>query len=350
MCETEIMRMEKINIVFADSDETYIRPLTERFEAEFGAERLDTTVITEEDSFTRYFSEPRIIDILLINKSMYSERLSMHTIRNMFFLCETNDTGTDGIYKYTSTKEIYDFVCEHMKYISNTGINGYKESKIISIYSPIGGSGKTTVSLAFAQALTNLGKRVLFVSGEDIQSFDDDVDSGGFLGTDFKKDVLNRVEIGFADLAKYTGSCGFDYILPTEKTLFSEKYTFTDFVRATIMAKKLYDCIVFDMPSLLNAEICGFLVQSDINIIITEQGKAASKKLDKLLSAIDYKSENKYTFVCNKFNSDVQNYLSDEYMKNRFGIRITFGLYEGEKIYKLMADNSELKEYLKYMA
>lgn len=341
--------MKKLKIVFVDSDATYIRPLIERFGAELGVDKIDITIITEKESFERYFSELREVDILLINRDMYSERLSMHNIKNMFILSETDTVGSSDVYKYTSTKAIYDFVCANLKYVSDQSILGDKESAIISVYSPIGGSGKTTVALAFAHALSGAEKRVLFVSGEDIQSFDASVNATDFLGADFKKDVLNGVELSFADLARYIGTCSFDYILPVDKTLFSEGYSFQDFVRVTIMAKKLYDYIIFDMPSVLNAEICGFLQQSSYNIIVAEQGNVSAKKLDKLLSAIDYKSEKKYIFVCNKFDVTKDNCLTDEYMTNKFGLRITFDKYEGNELYKTLAQNSELKEYLKYI-
>lgn len=45
-----------------------------------------------------------------------------------------------------------------------------QSTSIIAVYSPIGGSGKTTVALAIASKLTNMGKTVLFLSAEQLSS------------------------------------------------------------------------------------------------------------------------------------------------------------------------------------
>ena len=341
--------MKRLKIVFVDGDARYLEPLTERFGIELGVDNIDVTVITESSSFDNYFSQMRDIDIMLINRNMYSDRLSMHNIKNMFLLSETETAEPNVLYKYTGTKDIYDHVYSNIEPGLTGDMGSEKESKIISVYSPVGGCGKTVAALTLAQALSDAGESVLFVSGEDIPSFNTEIESEGVLDDGFKTDILNGVEVSRDKLSGYIGSCGFDYILPVKRTLFSEGYSFKDMVRVSIMTKKLYNYVVFDMPSVLNADICGFLLQADRNIIVAEQSLPSAMKLDRLLSAIDYKSGGKYAFVCNKFDKTKKNYLNDEYMTNRIGIRITFEQCDKSPLYKALSENVELKEYLKYI-
>lgn len=341
--------MEKINIVFIDHDYTYLEPLIEKFVSEIGSEKTEISVITEEESFQNYFSVMRSADIMLINKSMYTEKLSMHDIKNIFFLCETEDSDALSIFKYTSTKEIFEYVMNYIDSGIKSKMTDVRKSMLIGIYSPAGGCGKTTVALAFAKALANAGKRTLYVCGEDIQNFECLLNCGGYLESGFRNDVLESVALTKSTIERYIENDGFYYLRPVKDSFFSEKYTFNDFVRVSIMAKKLFDYVVFDMPSSFSADVCGLIQQADMNVIVTKQDKMSVKKLDKLLSIIDYKSSNKFTFICNMYDASKENFLLGDYMTNKCVVRVALGICNTERTYEEMAADRGLAEYIKYI-
>ena len=284
--------MNKVNVTIVDADQTYIEPLVEYFINKLGKEKLEITVITRRESFEQYLAVLRNIDIVLINRNMYSEQLLKHNVGNIFYLCETEEESTrDGIYKYTGVDDIYEFVFKNLNDTAKVKLSEERKPNIILVYSPLGGCGKTTVSLALAKTLAAEGKEVLYISGEDIQNYDAVMGETLHMDSDFRTTILSGIELNKAMFSRYLSKNGFYYLRPVDGTLLSAGYRFEDFVRVAIMAKKSmqYDYIVFDTSPAFSDNLCGFMQQADINMIIVRQDMMSVRKIDKLMSAIDYK-------------------------------------------------------------
>jgi len=162
--------VKNLFIVIADEDEEYLTPLELKFIEELD-DKAEIEVITTRDYLQSFFSTPRKVDILIINKSLYSDIFSKHDIENIFILTEEESDKENEIYKYTSVKDIYNFVSGSVK--TNTQeLAAVKEgTKAILVYSPIGGSGKTALSLGISGIISKYRKKVLYISTESIQSF-----------------------------------------------------------------------------------------------------------------------------------------------------------------------------------
>jgi Pyruvate/2-oxoacid:ferredoxin oxidoreductase gamma subunit len=154
--------MANIKILMADTDDKYLMPLERKF-IDGLEDKADLIVITDPGYLKQYFSTPQKLDILIINEELYDVALERHDIANVFILTEEEksprDTETNQIYKYTSVKEIYAEVINKSS-AKNASFNNTEETRVLMIYSPIGGIGKTSVILIIKNImLLNINKQ-----------------------------------------------------------------------------------------------------------------------------------------------------------------------------------------------
>ena len=92
------------------------------------------------------------------------------------FMYESSEHESEGFFSIKKYQKIDKFVKEILFiYSENTGDSSYilsknEEKKIIAIYSPVGGSGKTTLSVLLAKNLALGGANVLYLNFERISS------------------------------------------------------------------------------------------------------------------------------------------------------------------------------------
>ncbi len=151
--------MAKLQILLCDTDEKYLMPLERKFIDGF-EDSADIMIITDPEYLKVFFQSQRKIDILVINESLYVKDLEKHNIEFLFILMEqmTQDTTTTGlnsnqIYKYTSVKEIYNEIANCSAAINRKSKKQDENTKLIMVYSPIGGAGVTTLAIGLAGAL-----------------------------------------------------------------------------------------------------------------------------------------------------------------------------------------------------
>ncbi len=341
--------MNKVNITIVDADQTYIEPLIEYFVNKLGREKLEITVITRAESLAQYLSTPRNIDIVLINRNMYTEQLLKHNIWNVFYLCETEaESSRGGIYKYIGADDIYEYVFRNLNTAIKTKLSAERKPNIILVYSPLGGCGKTTISLALAKVLASEGKEVLYISVDDIQNYDAVLGDETHMESDFRDVILSSIELNKAQFSRYLNKNGFYYIRPVEGSLLTAGYRFEDFVRVAIMAKKsmLYDYIVFDASSTFSDNLCGFMRQADINLIIVRQDIMSVRKIDKFMSTVDYKGGNNFAFLCNMYDESLRICFTEEYMRNKCVPRAFFKFFTGDNVCDDIVRSKEFSDYI----
>lgn len=167
--------MHKISIVIADSDSMYLRQISNYLlnnapefavESFSKAEKLEHFLNSGEAS----------IDILLLGEEMRCRETDQCRATAKILLCAngggTEYEGYDTIKKYQKTADILNEILllygERSGNIALLSENG-KGAKLIASYSPVGGSGKTTLSLLVANALGQMGK-TLYLNYERVNS------------------------------------------------------------------------------------------------------------------------------------------------------------------------------------
>lgn len=344
--------MEKLLIVMVDEDENYLMPLELKFTEEL-KNRAEIVVITSKEYLNLFFSDPKEIDILLINENLFTEDLKRHNIKNIFILSEDEHEESlespQNICKYTSVKEIYNLIISNVKSVEINEDGKNVENKVIVIYSPIGGSGKTILSAGISAILNKNNKKALYINTEVLQNFSNILfdNASPYASKSFEKGL---VEKDFNIVQKLINSIGkgeFDYILPFKQALSSleidlEKYIY---LISKIKEAEIYDYIIVDTSIELTNEKCHLMSLADKVVIIANQDKNSAIKIDSLLDNIDCSNKNKFVFVCNKFAKGNENYLINNTIKNNFVVKENISLITEENLsIKELEKNNELKK------
>lgn len=301
-----------MKIVFVDFEEEYLMLLVMKFIDKL-KDMADMTMITEKEYLHTYLKEPHDIDILIINKELYDPRFERYNINFIFNLVEKNIEKAEAfqkneVYKYSSTNEIY----ARIACLSNLQMRSKEEgaeSKIIMVYSPIGGCGKTFTSLGIAKALSNLNQKVLYLDAQLCQSFQFFIPH--WVGKAVSKEPILEIEQErFREVFQnYIDNEGFDYMSTLVNETFLWDMDFEAYIHLLDQIKKLkiYDYIILDMSCEFTQSKAKLMGEVDKVIMVTNQDKMSYLKMSCFLKNIDYSHEGKFVFIMNRYDSKETN-------------------------------------------
>lgn len=320
--------MSKPIIIIADADERYMAPLEVKFLEELG-DSIDLEIITDEDYFNRFFSSPRSADIFVVSENLYSKEIHRHNISNVFVLSENmSDSDTDGvetvkIFKYTSIKDIYNQIMATSSGAIKDSIQKNKATQTILVYSPIGGSGKTTVAMALCSCLSHSFKKVLYINAERMNSFQHYINKKlstipGIVCSEIKN---SKREI-YSKIRPLVYGEKFDCIPPFGAALSSLDLDFSiykDIIDAFKDSKE-YDVIIVDTDSVFDEGKADLITEADKVVIVVKQTKVAAHTTNILLKNMSCGDSEKYFFVCNDFDKEKRNYFNDPEFKLKINV------------------------------
>lgn len=313
--------MELYNICVITQDQSYIDILERKLISELENFAL-IHIITDMEYLEEFLQEYQKIDVLIVAEEIYGESFKKHDIKNIIYITNSREKqksldslGQDVyVYKYQGINEIYAYI-DHV--ISNRlGIQAdiKEETKIIGIYSPVGGIGKTTTAVRIANTLAKENKKVLYMNVESVQTYAQlfqatEVLEEGVVGFIKRRDKqLNEV---IPKLIRSNRK--FDYVLPLRQSLPMYGLTFEDYSYFIKCCKDnlLYDYIVLDMSTELNLITSGVMELSDKVVILIGQDKASMYKINYLMTQIDCSQSSHFKLWCNKFDSKKHNYIDE---------------------------------------
>ena len=298
-----------ISIAVVDTDIVYLEKLVEVLQE---YDDLSVSMYTSAEKLQRAL-QTKSYDIVLFDADVSEHKL-------MFFhvtlpICLYSDEAKNRslyadcakVIKYQRISMIYK---EMLKMYADTA--GYRAdfskeqtAKILAVYSPIGGSGKTTVALALASRLSAKGKRVLFLSMEQM-------DSSAYLNphteeTDGITSLLegmnenSNLELKLKGILKI-GLNGMAYVEGFERIvdINAVSQEEMELILEQIKAHANADVIVIDMESRLDAVGCAIFEKADRIVVIERQGELASYKLDRFAQqAVVLEHSKKMVKLCN---------------------------------------------------
>ncbi len=190
--------MNKKVIVIADDDEQYLDNLSNYIMEK--EPKIDLITFTRRDKLAHYLKCAEKPDILLFGASFLSEPLSElpEDVTKILLADSTGKaSGYDCIKKYQKAETIFNEMM--LRYAEHTDsievIKGSRTTRVLCFYSPAGGSGKTTLALAVAAVCVQMGKKVLYLNLEEIDSVND---------------IFNQTEIGLSELFLILKTKGMD--------------------------------------------------------------------------------------------------------------------------------------------
>ena len=333
--------MSKPLIVLADRDEKYIATLEYKFLDALG-DAVELEIITDEEYFQSYFQTSRTAEIVAVGESLYFGELQKHNISNLFLLSEEQENGNTEeltvtrIFKYSAIKEIYNELIYRSRDKIMVGNREQEDTKVIALYSAVGGTGKTSLSLGLADGLVKNHQRVFYMNTESMQSFAYYLrDMSGMPSQGYRCFRDDAAHI-YHNMKEYIRKEGFSYLPPFDATLDALNCSY-DIYKGMIQSIKEsgeYDFVIVDIEAGYTKEKMELLQLADKVLMVVLQDALSAYKTEYLLQNIELRDREKYIFLCNRFDADKENAYANSQMLKKFAINEYIENIE-EKIEKL---------------
>lgn len=310
-----------LNIIIADTEATVIDTLELKF-LETLRDNVRLEIITDPEYFKEFFATPRTADVLVVGEELFDDDLLRHDIKHRIrILSSYNDEeettkNTVKVYKYSTSKEIYAEIM-HGVIISASGKK--EKSRLVMVYSPIGGSGKTTVALGLCAALSSIN-RVLYVNAESMNTFGVLLENAVSLPSEAYEQLSvgnKNIYGGLKPFISRNGDGGFYYLQPSANSLSSAGgdlralYEFAGAARAS----GEFDYVIVDVDSSYTNAKGVLMTNADKVLMVYQQDRVSAYKMDMLQKNVSCTDTEKYLFVCNKYRPEKMNYfLSKKYI------------------------------------
>jgi len=349
--------MRRLNLVIADTDEGYVRNVVNHLMTNY-LDKLRVSSFTRRELLYDFLSGLNKVDVLLISPDMYSKDLPIDSDTKVFLLTKgepsSKGAGIDYVDKHQVGDEFVNKLVgmffegevekkeepvvmesiagKNVADEDNTGeditvedISGEDtvveeepfrdvETKVVAIYSPIGGSGKTTVAVNSAVHCAKKGLEVFYLNLENFQSTP--------LYFNCKKErnlseLLRCLKQGRNVAAKIRqikqkdADYGVHYFVPPEMSV-DLKEMDSDEINVLINAfrsMRFYDIVIVDMSSELDDKNIALLNSADEVIMVLAQDAVSnvkaeyvSEQLEKHLAGHGLNLSGKLTVALNKYN------------------------------------------------
>lgn len=317
--------MKKISLVIFDGDVKYVDAITTLLNKKY-YKYFKITAISNYKQFNEIVSAAQKIDILLVNEGYINNIRNMKFIKTILYLTEDRavqniDEGI--IYKYQSGQSIFNSIKRSYKLVNKEFDfdDEYDESYLITVFSPIGGIGKTSVAISLAAKMISYGKKVIYLNLEEISSM------GLFFDIDKKNyknsfsDLLYNIDFGEENIKKIISNIinrsseGLWYINTYNSILDLEEIDAITFIKAINYLKKYSECdyIIIDLGCTLNSIYGALINNSDKTLVLMEQNNISREKITVFLNQVD--SIDKIELIFNKYISEKKILLTDEILE-----------------------------------
>lgn len=317
-------------ILIADTNEKYLRTLELKFLEELGG-KINLHIVSEPEYLKSFFSEPRTIDVLIIDEGLYEGNLcsfSLHNITRIFVLTEAGEKSSytgdyvKYLHKFSSTKGIFREVSISLGREAADFQEEESRTKVVLITSASGGTGKTVLALGLAGCLARREIKALYVDAEQTHCF------GRWLADDrpladeayacFQRETAD----GAGRLKEFLRKEGFDYLPPFKaavSTLNIPDTAYSNIIQG-LAEQGSYEVIIVDTDSVLNEEKIGLISIADFIIISLKQDRSSVYAVNKMLKNIRVQAGNKFLFVCSDYRSQEGNALIASDLKPQFTV------------------------------
>ena len=315
--------MSKALVIIADKDEDYLLAIEKKILREIG-NQIELEVITDEQYYKQFFSEPKTAELIIVGEELFSRSLLKHNIAHVFILSESSKNMLDGntmelsaeyVNRYASTSEIYNQIIRFSRDKLLQDTMQKKETQVIAFYSACGGTGKTALSLGLAKSLADKYLRVLYVSMESVQSFGFYLTHHGEkLGEEGYRAIRSAGKNVYSNLREYLRCEGFDYVPPLWSSLDARNISsdvYSHFVQEAKESKD-YDYMIVDVEAGYSNERLRMLSMADKVYITVLPTSISVTKMQFLEENVSLNDKDKYVCVCNRCKPN------DEHMNQYF--------------------------------
>ncbi len=316
--------MKQNRIVIVCLDEEYIQSLEYKLTEAMGTNN-SVEFITKYECFREFIAYLQEVDLLLVQEELYQEAIARQSFRKVYILTENEQMAElekgnkKYIYKYSSIRKMMDAMDAH----DLTGHEGktQEDTKLVSVYSVNGGSGKTTAAVGIAAALASDGYKVLYMSSECFQDYQLLLEEEAVMPNEIGYRYALDSEQILPEMLEHIRQKGFEYFPPFVKPLASYKITPKAVFRQAeaICAQKRYDYLILELSPEMDQEKMEILMKSDRIVLVTLQDAKAVAKLQLLTDELTELS-GQCVLLCNRFHPEEENHLEESSAAKRYAV------------------------------
>lgn len=282
-----------IKIAIADDDNEYVKRLV------YGLEKynnLNISVYTEAKNLENALQTKKF-DILLFTPQVFKGQISLPKHTAVILLADGVEIIPDvckgfvKIKKYQQISGIYhEMISLYAEVCGSYGMTGDNRTRKILFYSPIGGSGKTTLSLATAVRLARGGHSVLYINLEELASDTCYLPPSAGKGL---SELLERLDSDINFSLKIQGLANtkmenFFYLnhFESPNDIYEMKEDELEKLITIIGGTNLYEYLIVDMGTSLNSKTMILFECVDQIVLIDKTDEAAKAKMQCFLKQL----------------------------------------------------------------
>lgn len=313
---------KKHNLVILDSDYDYVRSIEPEIIRRY-ADKVDVQIITDEAFMDVWFQEKREIDVLIIDQNHYGDYLKEHVIRQTFLMIPEIDIeqkaprNVSVMVKYLPENELFEAVNDAFARIDLEAVDPdhkpQHETRVVAVYSPIGGCGKSLICIGLARKLRMLDQKVLLIGCDDVQSFsvfgDLDLHADAYLAEELRDPGENTYWTILQNLAggDVTYLKSFDR---APHALGVGRTQWKSFVRL-MKEKGDFDYLILDIGCRVDEAGTALMNQADEIVLVTEPNLMATRKVQRIAGDPDILPNKKCFLVSNEYHTDGMRFSED---------------------------------------
>ena len=292
--------MANINIVVADFDDWYIESLSNFIRNKY-LNKFNVNVFTRENSLVSFLdNNSEWVDILLIVPDMLSDKVRQKNARLTVLLSEGEETycpaGFANINKYQPGEIILNNIIELFSSVNPNAcslIRGNRKTAMVSVFSPQGGSGNTTISMGLSLQFARMGLRTFYLNLQTINTMPfftgvSNVKCGMSNFFFYLKENKKNLGIKIDALKSYDRRLNISYFEPADCALELDELSEFDMGTFLFELKEIsqFDVIVVDIDPVLNRRNLVVLNNSDSVLMVVPDDFLAGHKLKLLRNEI----------------------------------------------------------------
>lgn len=314
--------MSGLNLVIADKDQSYLDSVVDFLGSKY-QNRFFVQAFSNETAYKEYINKAEKIDILLISPDFYHENLPWANITAAVVwssgILPREIKGCEVISKYQTGDRLVGCILNIFSEKSKNEVyikDGGKDTRIITFFSPCGGSGKTTLAVSASARYAAKGMKAFYLNMERFPVtaayFADDgvqnLSNMLFYLKENNKNLALKIE-GCRSVDPATGVHFFNRpgnIFDTDDLTQEE----LDRLFNQFKSMGCYDRLVIDIPSDLNGTNISILDKSDVIFLVLPCNHLSRLKADVMLEGFEILEKrrgirllNKLELVINKYDN-----------------------------------------------
>ncbi len=314
--------MNHKKIVVLSMDEEYVKKMEFQMAEAFGV-NTELVFLTDEKYIEEYMGEMQNITIMIVDEPLMTVNVKKQNPEQLFFLTDNENrqnmsqSGTKWIYKYASFRSMLEQIDPSLLYRNQR--NQTEITKVVSVYSPIGGSGTTVTALGIADALYREGNKVLYYNTATIQDFPYYLEEEECLEDTMVFQLKSNLYGGVDQILAEVKKKGFEYVPAFRKTFYACQMTMEMHrqVIECIQKKNIYDYIIVEFSQEIQMEKLRILCSSERVVIVSGQSEHDVKRLE-MFWGCSKEPDGECVLVCNRYEASDKDYLAESAIGKKY--------------------------------